>query len=220
MKSGSPRKRNLNRDQGFTYLGLLVVIALTSLGWVGAAKLTASLQLAEQEKDLLFIGSEYRRAIQSYLAVAPNRYPTTLEDLLLDKRTPKAVRHLRKIYPDPITGKKEWGFLRAPEGGIMGVYSLSEKKPIKELDFGLELADMEAAIRLKLSGKQSASIQAMPMAPPTAAMLTSLPTNSPMPEGGGGRVETPHYSYKDWKFVYRPGVVTGPGGGGMSRGGG
>jgi hypothetical protein len=30
-----------------------------------------------------------------------------------------------------MTGKADWGLVEAPEGGIMGVYSLSEAPPIK-----------------------------------------------------------------------------------------
>ncbi|HWN30291.1 MAG TPA: type II secretion system protein, partial [Burkholderiales bacterium] len=58
-------------------------------------------------------------------------YPVKLEDLLEDKRYPTVQRYLRKIYVDPMTGKAEWGLVTAPEGGIMGVYSLSNASPIK-----------------------------------------------------------------------------------------
>jgi hypothetical protein len=40
-------------------------------------------------------------------------------------------RYLRRMYADPITGKREWGVIEAPGGGIMGVYSLSDQQPIK-----------------------------------------------------------------------------------------
>ena len=33
-----------------------------------------------------------------------------------------SVRH----YIDPITGKRDWGLVIAPEGGFMGMHSLSE----------------------------------------------------------------------------------------------
>ena len=59
------------------------------------------------------------------------RFPQKLEELLEDKRHPMPRRHLRRIYPDPVTGKREWGLIEAPQGGIMGVYSLSEAQPIK-----------------------------------------------------------------------------------------
>ena len=45
-------------------------------------------------------------------------------------------RHLRRVYADPMTGKAEWGLIEAPGGGgIMGVHSLSQEKPIKSSGF-------------------------------------------------------------------------------------
>ncbi len=43
-------------------------------------------------------------------------------------------RYLRQLYPDPMTGK-EWGIVKAPTGGILGVYSLSDDKPFKTAGF-------------------------------------------------------------------------------------
>ena len=45
------------------------------------------------------------------------------------------VRHLRRLYRDPITGQDEWGLVEAPGGGVMGVYSRSEDEPIKSGNF-------------------------------------------------------------------------------------
>ena len=54
-----------------------------------------------------------------------------LEDLLRDTRFLTVQRYLRTIYRDPMTGRPEWGLVPAPGGGIMGVYSLSNARPIK-----------------------------------------------------------------------------------------
>jgi len=59
------------------------------------------------------------------------RYPETLEDLLEDKRHLSMQRYLRRIYADPIAGKPEWGLVAAPGGGIMGVHSTAEGKPVR-----------------------------------------------------------------------------------------
>jgi hypothetical protein len=45
------------------------------------------------------------------------------------------VRHLRRLYKEPITGQDEWGLVEAPGGGVMGVYSPSEEAPIKSGNF-------------------------------------------------------------------------------------
>lgn len=128
----SPRSR-----AGFTYVGLLIAIVFFGLGSVGAARVLASSERGEREAELLFVGNQFRRAIASYYTTSPGapRYPEKLEDLLLDPRVPAIRRHLRKIYVDPITVNAEWGLIKAPEGGIMGVHSLSEREPLKRANF-------------------------------------------------------------------------------------
>jgi hypothetical protein len=65
----------------------------------------------------------------------PKRYPDSLERLLSDDRFPIVKRHLRKIFLDPMTGKAEWGLIRKPGFGIVGVHSLSAQKPFKRANF-------------------------------------------------------------------------------------
>jgi hypothetical protein len=56
------------------------------------------------------------------------------------------IRHLRRIYADPMSGKAQWGIVEVPGGGgIMGVYSLSEEKPIKTGNFSTRQASFEDA---------------------------------------------------------------------------
>jgi hypothetical protein len=91
----------------------------------------------EKEAELIFRGNQYRQAIASYYR-KEQKYPKSLGELLADKRYPMAVRHLRKLYLDPMTGRAEWGLMLAPEGGgIMGVHSLSEEAPIKTGNFAV-----------------------------------------------------------------------------------
>ena len=63
-------------------------------------------------------------------------YPAKLEDLLSDSRYNPPQHYLRKLYRDPVMNQKQWGIIIAPEGGIMGVHSLSDKSPIKSSNFG------------------------------------------------------------------------------------
>ena len=94
--------------------------------------------LREREVQLLFAGEQFRRAIGSYYEASPGsvkQYPRRLEDLLDDSRFVGRRRHLRKIYRDPMSGRAEWGIVRAPDGGLAGVYSRSEAKPLKTAGF-------------------------------------------------------------------------------------
>jgi len=94
----------------------------------------------EREADLLRIGTAYADAIRSYYLASPGavkRWPTSVGELLDDRRFVQVRRHLREPYRDPMT-RGEWGVLRAPDGGIAGVYSSSGEKPIRtaEIEFG------------------------------------------------------------------------------------
>ena len=120
---------------GFTYLGLLFAVAIAGVGIAATGIVWSSAQQREKEAELLFIGNEFRRAIALYYNRTPGavkRYPATLEDLIKDSRYLSMQRYLRKVYRDPLTGKAEWGLVRAADGGVKGVHSLAEGRPIKQ----------------------------------------------------------------------------------------
>jgi type II secretory pathway pseudopilin PulG len=134
----------MRRERGFTYLGILFAVAVLGVAVAATGQLWHFAQQRETERELLFIGQQFRQAIGQYYSHTPEysqapgpvkRYPVTLEALLRDPRFPNMVRHLRKLYVDPMTGRAEWGTVMAPDGGIMGVYSLSEDAPIKVANF-------------------------------------------------------------------------------------
>lgn len=128
------------RQRGFTYLGLLFLVAIMASGLALMGELWHTTMQREREAELQHIGNAYRRAIMLYYESSPGgarRYPRELEHLLKDERYPATRRYLRKVYPDPITGSNEWGILRAPDGGIMGVFSLAKGTPLKSANFSL-----------------------------------------------------------------------------------
>lgn len=131
--------RPSSRQAGFTYLGLIIFVFI--IGMVGAAtlKIGALLQRAHAEQELLEIGYQFSAALRSYADATPRgqpQQPSTLQELLRDPRFPNPRRHLRKIFVDPVSGKAEWGLVRAGEGGrILGVHSLSQQAPLKVGNF-------------------------------------------------------------------------------------
>lgn len=137
----------LNQSRGFTYIGLLLFIAIAGIG-LSAAGLSWQYQVkSEKERQLLFVGRQLSSAIKSYFDSSTSEvkvYPQTLNDLLLDKRVPNIKRHLRQIYPDPMTGKPYWGLIKQ-QGRIVGVYSSSQAKPIKHAGFNLAEAGFNGA---------------------------------------------------------------------------
>lgn len=140
-------KLNSNFNNGYTYVGLLLLIAITGIGMSVAGMSWQHQVRAEKEKQLLFVGSEFRNAIKSYYASTPDAakvYPLSLNDLLLDKRTPNFKRHLRKIYLDPMTGKADWGVVKQQER-IVGIYSRSGLVPYKQKAFNVADAKLVGA---------------------------------------------------------------------------
>jgi type II secretory pathway pseudopilin PulG len=130
-------------QKGFTYLTVLFVVAMMAGGLALAGEVWHTSAMREKEADLLHVGNEYRKAIERYYVSGPKQYPKSLADLVKDPRQPGTVRHLRRLYPDPITGKDEWGLVKSNDGGIAGVYSTSEAAPLKTGGFGVRDASFE-----------------------------------------------------------------------------
>jgi type II secretory pathway pseudopilin PulG len=133
------------RDTGFTYLTALFLIAIMSAGLAALGQMWQTASLRDREAELLYTGNQYRLAIQRYYLSGPQQYPRTFQDLLKDPRQAGVRRHLRQLYPDPMTNSPEWAIVKGPDGGIMGVYSKSEDTPLKVTNFKLRDRDFENA---------------------------------------------------------------------------
>lgn len=155
-------------QQGLTYLALIFAVAILSLASAAASELWSTAQRRDKERELLIVGNQFRQAIGRYYEASPGgakQYPHSLGDLLKDNRHLVAHRHLRKIYPDPITSKAEWGLVQAPTGGIMGVHSLSEQTPLKSANF--EPKDKEFEEKEKYSEWEFVYVPPLPPGSPT-----------------------------------------------------
>ena len=129
--------QNGSTCKGFSYLGLLCLIALAAIGISVVGTIWHIEAQREKEKMLLFVGDEYRRALQSYAEATPAgqpQYPVSLEELVNDTRYPYVKRHLRRLYIDPMTDSSEWGVIKT-QNRISGIFSLSTKAPIKKSGF-------------------------------------------------------------------------------------
>lgn len=129
-------------SSGFVLIGMFMLVMLSGLVMGQAAMRWQTQVLREREQELIHIGLAYRDAIGRYYNQTPGVvkiFPQTFEDLLNDKRFPIARHHLRKPYLDPITQREGWGILKAPSGGIMGIYSLSDKPSFKSSGYRGEL---------------------------------------------------------------------------------
>jgi len=131
---GSRRSIGTAGQGGFTYIGLLFAIAILGITLATIGVVWSTQIRRDKEAELLYIGNQYRAAIGRYLN-SGGQYPLELADLVEDRRYPVARRYLRRIYPDPMTNGVDWERIVAPQGGIMGVASRSQAKPIKVAGF-------------------------------------------------------------------------------------
>ncbi|MBC3422996.1 MULTISPECIES: type II secretion system protein [unclassified Pseudomonas] len=132
-------------NAGFTYLGVLLLIATSTLALAATGTLWATSAQRERERQLLWVGGQYAQALRSYYRASPGlaQYPQDLAELLEDNRFPAPQRHIRRLYRDPIGASEDWGLMRAIDGRITGVYSRSQAAPIKRSGFSAQWSGFE-----------------------------------------------------------------------------
>ncbi|KAF3998294.1 type II secretion system protein [Glaciimonas immobilis] len=162
---------NHDKKRGFAYLSVLIIVAVMS---IMAFKLSGDLSVRlarEKEADLLFNGDQIASAILSYYESGPVRgcYPPNLNVLLEDRRDFHVMRHLRKIFIDPMwssatakagsdsAGSAEsvapikitdiadggWEIVKNESDRIIGVHSKSTQQPFKQRNFPNGRKDFE-----------------------------------------------------------------------------
>lgn len=200
-------------EKGFTYIWMMFSVALIGIVLAGAGQVWRIEARREKEKELMFVGEQFRRAIGSYYENSPGmpkRYPDSLEKLLTDKRFPVVTRHLRKIFFDPMTGKDEWGLIRRPGIGIVGVHSLSVQAPLKRANFIERYAEFSDAKSYRdwkftyLPGDPGGAPQPQPGSGPQPD--SGLPVPDPSAQPGfppaqpepGGQPGLPHPESQAW----------------------
>lgn len=164
---------NFKYLRGFTYLGILFFVAFIGIGLAAAGTVWSVAAQRSSEKQLLLVGHSIRSAIQSYYlhgtgagqqyprslaelrqcradgscgTAVGHQYPQSLDELVQDNRSGMLQRHLRKIPVDPMTNSKDWNVITLADGGIIGVSSRSQRRPIKRSNFAPEdqgLADTD-----------------------------------------------------------------------------
>ncbi len=110
-------------ERGYTYVLVLFMVAAfgTALALLGETWRSSAQR--EQRAELDFVLAAYGQALASYRRATPDGSsyrPGQLQELLDDTRSGVRRRHLRRLYPDPLSGKADWILVR-DELGIVGV---------------------------------------------------------------------------------------------------
>jgi type II secretory pathway pseudopilin PulG len=172
-------------------IGVLIVLALAALGAVQTGQRLVDARQRANEEELLFVGEQYREAIQSYWRESPrgvHAWPVQFEDLIEDRRFPEPRRHLRKLFADPMSPETPWGVVRQGNA-LIGVYSQSIGVPFRQAGFsnlqqGFEAAQTYAAWRFVASVRNGVAGPSRPgTSQPPIPGNTATPIPSPSQKG-------------------------------------
>ena len=133
------------RQSGFTYLWLMLALAVGAAGLAALGERASTAVQREREAELMFRGQQIAAAIAAYRAATPGAapelpaalpvaLPVALTDLLEDRRSLRPVHHLRQLYADPFTGQPDWILLTTEDGRIAGVRSRSDALALRVID--------------------------------------------------------------------------------------
>jgi hypothetical protein len=121
------RRRDAGQ-RGFTYVAMLFALVLFGVGLAALGESWSAVSQRARENELIEIGTTYVKAIGSYYERSPGgqkQYPERIDELLEDRRFVGLVRHMRKLYRDPVA-RGDWVLIRTADGRIRGIRSASD----------------------------------------------------------------------------------------------
>lgn len=142
------------KSSGFSYLAMLLLIAVLSVALTKTYERTDTIAKREKEKELFFVGNQYKQAIMNYYNQSPGGFkelPKSIDDLLRDARFVETKRHLRRRFMDPITGE-HFSVMLDENKRIKGVASTSSAEILQMALFG------EGALTVPAASKPIARI--------------------------------------------------------------
>lgn len=99
------------RQGGYTYLLMLFVVAVAGYGLALLGESWHSAARREIAQQTEFALDAYAKALDSYRLATPDGAsyrPLRLAELLEDRRAGSLRRHLRQLYPNPVSGRQDW----------------------------------------------------------------------------------------------------------------
>ncbi|MBI1397934.1 MAG: type II secretion system protein [Betaproteobacteria bacterium] len=121
------------RQRGFLLSATILLLLVSALLTITLARRWEFEDRLLKERDLLWMGAQFRAALASYADSTPPGHadaPGSLEQLVQDRRGDSVHNHLRRIFIDPMTGKPDWVVVRDADGNIAGVHSASTATPV------------------------------------------------------------------------------------------
>lgn len=116
------------RSSGFTYIGVLLAIAVLSVGVTAVVEVWTTTGRRQQLIQLNWVGAQYVNGVRGFYESTPGSikiYPKNVEELLEDTRGLLIRRHLRSEYRNP------FGFPVEPlhdrEGRMRGIRTMARR---------------------------------------------------------------------------------------------
>lgn len=116
-----PARRDRRREAGYNLVILMIAVTVMSIMVAAAIPLWRTAIRRDKEEELIFRGLQYAEGMRTFQR-RYGRLPVRLEELVETK-----PRCMRKLWADPITGKRDWVAIRviapgafdpnAPPGG-------------------------------------------------------------------------------------------------------
>ena len=118
MKRTLPTRQRRKGEQGYALVLIMFFLALLVLSTIVAAPTVIANIQREKEKEMVWRGKQYTRAIRMYYAKM-KRYPTSLDDLTKPKT---GLRFMRQAYKDPMNPVDgSWRLIYVgPNGQLIG----------------------------------------------------------------------------------------------------
>jgi len=110
-----PVARSRSSETGHLLLALMIGLTVMAIFLTVVAQQWSSMVRRENEKELIFRGNQYSKAIKKYQMEHGGAYPTRLEELV--ELGPRRLRYIRKLYKDPMAPDGKWGILIADPSG-------------------------------------------------------------------------------------------------------
>jgi type II secretory pathway pseudopilin PulG len=112
-----PRRRPA---RGYALIVLMIAVTVLAVGLLAVLPSVYQESRREKEKELIFRGNQYARAIFLFHQQF-QRYPTSVKELLRTNN----MSFLRKAYTDPMTPSGKWRFIHAgPSGAPIDSWTL------------------------------------------------------------------------------------------------
>jgi len=148
-KNSARGSRLTAHEDGYTMVAIVLGMMILAIVIMGVAPAVATVMKREREKELLFRGKQYARAIALFQK-RYGRFPTELKELYENR-----PRTIRKLWKEPMCNCPDWHVIYQnspdalnPGGGGSGLPGIDASNPFAERPIEAGIHQIEIQIEL------------------------------------------------------------------------